>query len=124
MSTRSSSSTPQARRNAGKIALGQRRQIVDQRPHRRVETVALDQLQRQTFGEAAGEDAGRLQRLQALEHRFDLREGGAEPLGDLLEGAREIARLVERVDQRGRDHAVGGRMKRDHRLPGQMLAQA
>ena len=91
--------------------------------HRRVVTVALDQLQREAFGEAAREDAGRLQGLQALEHFFDVSERSAKPLGDVLEGAGEIAGLVERVDQRARDHAVGGLFEHDHRLPGEVLAQ-
>jgi len=45
--------------------LGEERQIVEQRPHRRVETVPLRQLQREAFAETAREDSGRLQPLAA-----------------------------------------------------------
>ena len=60
MSARSSSSTPQIRRRLAIIAPGEQRQIGDQRLHRRIVAVALDQLQRQAFGEIAREHAGRL----------------------------------------------------------------
>ena len=50
-------------------------------------------------------------------------ERGAQALGDVLEGAGEIAGLVERVDQGARDHAIDGLGEHDHRLPGEVLAQ-
>ena len=44
-----------------KVALGERRQVLDQGLHRRVETVALLELEREAFGERAGEHPGRLE---------------------------------------------------------------
>ena len=73
----------------GKIAFGEQRQIGDQRRHRRVETVALDQLQRQAFGEVARENAGRLRASASASSTASTRaSGGAEPLGDFLERSR------------------------------------
>ena len=71
MSRRSSSSTPQTRRSSAQVAPGERGQVVDQRLHRRIEAVALLELQRQAFGELAREHAGRLEGLHAQEHALD-----------------------------------------------------
>ena len=45
----------------------------EQTLHRRIEPVAVAQLQRQAFREIAREDAGRVEFLQPREHALDLR---------------------------------------------------
>ena len=84
----------------------------DQRRHRRVEAVALAELDREALGEVAGADAGRLEGLDQGERCLDDRERRAEPLGDLGEVGAEIAGLVDLVDERLADQAdrrIGGR---------------
>ena len=124
MSRRSSSSTPQARRSSGKSRLRERRQVLDQRLHRRIEPVALAQLQRQAFGE----DCGRIRRSARgpASGRARLRRAGrgvAEPFGDLVERADKISGLVSAVDQRGADHPVGRIGEKDRGLALEMVAQ-
>ena len=47
-----------------RVAAGEQRQVLDEPLHRRVEAVALLELERQALGEVAGEDAGRIEALQ------------------------------------------------------------
>ena len=82
ISVRSSSPTPQMRRSAGEIALGEQIEPADQRLHRRVEAVALAELDREAFGEIARAHARRIERLQDAQHRFDFGQRRAELLGD------------------------------------------
>ena len=63
MSRRSSSSTPQMRFSVAKSRRARRSRLLEQRPHRRVEPVALGKLQRKAFGEVAREEPDRLERL-------------------------------------------------------------
>ena len=124
MSAMSSSSTPQARRSAAKSRLRQRRQVGDQRLHRRIVAVALDELQRQAFGEVAGEDAGRLEALQRASTASTRASGAPSRSAIVLQRRGEVAGFVERVDQRRGDHAVDGIGEDDHRLAGQVLGKA
>ena len=55
------------------VARAEQRQVLDELLHRRVEAVALLELQRQAFGEVAGENAGRIEALQAVKRRLDPR---------------------------------------------------
>ena len=66
----------------GEIALGQQIETADQRLHRRIEAVALLELDREAFGEIARADARRIEALQDREHRLDLGQRRAELLGD------------------------------------------
>ena len=113
----SSSPTPQTLRKCGEVAPGERGQVFDHRLHRRVEAVALDKLQFETLRKTAGEDAGRLEALEARQHRFHPFERRAKALGKVLERRPEVAGLVERVDQRRRNHSLDRIGHRDHRLP-------
>ena len=65
ISGRSSGSTPQALISAGNSACASRSQMVEQGGHRRVEPVAVLQLQGQALLERAREHAGRIEQLQA-----------------------------------------------------------
>ena len=106
-----------------KVALGERRQVLDQGLHRRVETVALLELEREAFGERAREHPGRLEALHAHEHALDALGGGAEPLGDLGDRTDEISRFVQGVDQRGADEALGRVGEEDRGLALEMVAK-
>ena len=63
MSARSSSSTPQSLLQRGEVAPGDEVEIGEERRHRRVEAVALAELEGEALGEVAGADAGRLEGL-------------------------------------------------------------
>ena len=72
----------------------------------------LPQLDRETFLQATRRDPGRIEVLDLAKYRFDLFEGhfpalGIETLLDVFESQREIAVVVDGVDQRGCDHPVG-----------------
>ena len=105
------------------VAPRQKVEMLDQRRHRRIEAVALDQLQFQTFGHAARHHAGRLEALTAPQHVLDQIEAAAEPFGDFVQRDAQIARLVHAVDQDLGDGHVGGGEMRDQRLIGQVFAQ-
>ena len=97
------------------IALGQ--EIEARRPglHRRIEAVALLELDRQAFGEIARAHARRIEALHDAEHRLDLGDGGAELFGDRRKIAAEIAGLVDEIDEILADHAprrVGDRKRK------------
>ncbi len=88
------------------VAPSQQFEVIEQRLHRRIEPVAVAQLQRQAFGQAAREDAGRIESLQSGQHRFDSRQRCAQDLGDLVQIGRQIAGLVHRLDQMQADQPV------------------
>ena len=57
------------------------------------------------------------------EHALDAFDVGAEPLGDFADRADEISGLVQRVDQRGADHALGRVGEQDRGLTLEMVAK-
>ncbi len=63
-------------------------------------------MQRQAFGQIAGEHAGRIEFLQACQHALDPPRGAAEPLGGAVKPALQIARLVQLVQQMKGNHPV------------------
>ena len=86
------------------VAGGEQRQVVEQKLHRRIEPVAIAQLQRQAFREIARENAGRVEFLHPREHALDIRPGAAQFPGGRVEIGPQIARLVELLEQmRGND---------------------
>ena len=97
--------------------------MLDQRAHRRIEAVALLELERETFGEIARADAGRIERLQDGEHGLDLGARRAELLGDGVEIAGEVAGLVHHIDQVLPDHAAGRIGDRQRHLLGEMIGE-
>ncbi len=105
------------------VAARQQRQVVDQRAHRRVEAVAIGELQRQAFGEMAGEHARRIEALHQRQRRLDPRHGAIEPVCDIGELALEVAGLVDHVDEMRADDAVDGVGDVDRELRQQMVAQ-
>ena len=97
--------------------------MLDQRAHRRIEAVALLQLDRQAFGEIARAHAGRIERLQDRQHGGDFGQRRAELFGDADEIAGQVAGLVHHVDQILADHAARGIGDRQHHLLGQMIGE-
>ncbi len=123
MSARSSSSTPHSRRNAARSRLASRSRCSHQRPHRRIEAVAVPELDGETFGEIARAHAGRIERLQDGEHGLDVGARRAELVGDGVEIAGEVAGLVHHIDQVLPDHAAGRIGNRQRHLLGEMRGQ-
>ena len=82
------------------------------------------QLEREAFGERAREHPSRLEALHAHEHALDAFDGGAEPVGDLGDRAVEVSGLVQAVDQRCADNALGRISEEDRGLTLKMVAQA
>ena len=119
----SSSSTPHSLRNAGDVALGQQVEIFDQRLHRGIVAVEFAQLDREAFAEGTRADAGRIEFLQHREHRLDVRLRRAEPLGGLSQIRRQIAGIVDQVDQILPDHALRRRGEGHRQLFGEMAAE-
>ena len=66
---------------------------------------------------------GGSKRLQDREHGFDFGLRGAEPLGDRLEIAGEIAGLVDQVDQMAADHAPHRIRDRERKLLAQVIRE-
>ena len=124
MSAMSSSSTPQSLRKRGDVALRQQIEMLDQRLHRRIVAVEFAQLDREAFAQVARADAGRIEFLQHREHRLDVRLRGAEPLGGLAQIRRQIAGLVDQIDQILADHALRRRGEGHRQLLGEMICRA
>ena len=106
MSVMSSSSTPHSLRKRGDVALGQQIEMLDQRLHRGVVAVEFAELDREAFAQIPRADAGRIEFLQHGEHGLDVRLRRAEPLGGLAEIGRQIAGVVDQIDQILPDHAL------------------
>ncbi len=106
-----------------RIAACQQRQVLDETLHRRVEAVALLELDGQALGKRAGEDAGRVEMLQPAQGRLDAGDGTAEQPGDGGKVGGEISGLVDEVDEMGGDQPVGGLLDLDRELRQEMLAQ-
>ena len=123
MSVISSSSTPHNLRKRGDVALGQQIEIFHQRLHRGVVAVELAELDREAFAQIPRADAGRIEGLQRRKHGFDIRLRGAEPLGDLPQIGRQIAGIVDEIDQILPDHALHRRGEGDRELFGEMVAE-
>ena len=123
MSARSSSPTPQISRKRRKVAPGKQIEMSDQRLHRRIEAVALPELDRQAFVEIARAYAGRIEALQDGEHRFDFRQRRAELLRHGRKIAGEIAGLVDQIDEVLADHAPHRIADREHELLGEMIGE-
>ncbi len=97
--------------------------MFDQSRHRRIETVAFLELDREAFGEIAGANARRIEALQNRERRFDLARRRAELLGDRGEIAGEIAGLVDEIDEILPDHPPRGIGDCHHHLSGKMIGK-
>ena len=119
----SSSSTPQSLRKRRDVALGQQIEMLDQRLHRGVIAVEFAELDRQALAQIARADAGRIEFLQHREDRFDVRLRCAKPLGGLSEIGRQIAGIVDEIDQILSDHALRRAGEGDRQLLGEMAAE-
>ena len=119
----SSSSTPHNLRNDGDVALGQQIEIFHQRLHRGVVAVELAELDCEALAQIPGTDAGRIEFLQHRQHRFDIPLRGAQPLGGLPEIRRQVAGIVDQIDQILPDHALRRPAERHRELFGEMAAE-
>ncbi|MGY3077646.1 hypothetical protein ACVWZZ_004017 [Bradyrhizobium sp. LM6.10] len=82
--------------------------MLDQGLHRGIVAVELAELDRQAFTQIARADAGRIEFLQHGKNVLDVLLRCAKPLGGLAEIRRQIAGLVDEVDQVLADHALRG----------------
>jgi hypothetical protein len=81
------------------LALGEKLEIVEQRLHRRIEAVAVAQLQGEAFLEAAREYSGGIKALQQEEGLLDPLRFAAQPFGGRGDVAGEPAGVIELVDK-------------------------
>jgi hypothetical protein len=107
----------------GEVAPRQELEIVEQRRYRRIEAVALLELEGEALGQRARGHAGGIERLKHAEHALDARPLDAEAFGDFREIAGEIARLVDEIDQVGGDKAIAGIDDGQGHLLDEMIAQ-
>ncbi len=98
-------------------------EMLDHLRHRRIEAVALAQLDRQALPEAAGKHARRIELLEPLEHGVDPRRRTVQRVRDAREIGRQIPGRVKLIDQVNGDDAVGGIADIDVDLLEQVFAQ-
>ena len=91
--------------------------------HRGIETVLLLELDGQAFAQIARAHAGGIEGLQRCEHRFDFAQWRAEPFGNGIKVASEVAGLVDQIDQVAADHAPHGVGNRECKLLAQMVGE-
>jgi len=79
-------------------------------------------LEREAFAQIARGDPGRVERLDDAQHALDFIERQPEPIGDLVERLRNIARFVDQIDDLAGERHVA---RRQHfaRLAEQMIVQ-
>ncbi len=106
-----------------KVALGQKIEMLDQRLHRRIETVAFLQLDGEALGEIARAHAERFECLQNRKDELDVASLRAKFVGNGIEIAGEIAGLVDHIDQVLADHAAGRIGDRQRQLFGKMIGK-
>ena len=106
------------------VAGGEQRQVVEQKLHRRIEPVAIAQLQRQAFCEIARENAGRFEFLYPRQHALDIRSGAAQLPGGRVAIDAQIAGLVEVLEQMRGDNPIDRIAKIGADLFAQVFAQA
>ena len=83
----------------GQIAAGHQVQAGEKPGHGGIQPVLGFELQPQAFGQIARAHPHRIETLQHAQHRLDILDLGAEPIGDLAQFGAQIARLVDAVDQ-------------------------
>ena len=122
MSLMSSRSTLQSAPECCEIALGDEIEIVEQRRHRRIEAVAVLELQRQAFGEIARRRRRRGSKpCSTPSTRSTCATSVPSVSATPVDIAGEIAGLVDHADQMLADQPVGGVEDRERQLLGQML---
>ena len=97
--------------------------MLDQRLHGGIIAVEFAQLDREALAQAARADAGRIEFLQHRENRIDVLLRRTQPFGGLPEIRRQIAGVVDQIDQILPDHALRRRCERDGELFGEMAAK-
>src|SRR5205807_6116901 len=106
------------------VAGGEQRQVVEQSPHRRIEPVAVAQLQGETFRQIAGENARRVELLQPGKNRFDSPRLAAEELRHAIQTGAQVTCFVEQIEKVKRDDPVGRVAEIGPDLLQEMLAQS
>ena len=95
----------------------------EQRLHGGVEPVALLELHREAFAQVARTDAGGVEGLHDRQHRLDLGDRRAEPVGNGGKIGGEIAGFIDRIDQVAADHAPRRIGDGERKLLAQMIGQ-
>ena len=103
--------------------LGQQREIIDKRRHRRIKPVTFCQLYRQAFLQAARHDPGRLEPLHARQYGLYLRYGNAQTLCRFGQIRAHISVIISHIDQMRRNQAVRAGQRQIGQLIMQMLAK-
>ena len=98
-------------------------EVVEQPGNLRVVAVGILELQRQAFGEIAREHTGWVEALQLGEHALDENDGRAEPHGDIVETARQVAQLVQHVNEVHADQPFGRVRHHQVQLLGEVVGQ-
>ena len=97
--------------------------MLDQRLHRRVVAIEFAKLDRQAFAQVSRAHA---RRIEFLQHRDDLVDRllrRSEPLRGLAEIGRQVAGIVDQVDQVLPDHALRRRREGHRELFGEMVGE-
>ena len=119
----SSSSTPHSLRKPAISRLASRSEIFDQRLHGGVVAVELAELNCKALAQIPGADAGRVELLQHRQHGVDIRLRRPQPLGGLAEIRRQVAGVVDQIDQILSDHALRRPAECHGELLGEMAAE-
>ena len=107
----------------GDVALGQQIEIFHQRLHRGVVTVEFTELDCEALAQIPCTDAGRIEFLQHAQHRIDIPLRSAQPLCGLSQIRRQVAGVVDEIDQILPDHALRRRAERHRELFGEVAAE-
>ena len=105
------------------IMARQKRQVLDQRLHGRVEAVAFLELQRQAFLQRTGHHPGRLEALHQLDHALNAVLGHAQLLGRGVHFQTQIAVLLHHFGQPRPDKPGLGVSNRHGKLGQQVIFQ-
>src|SRR5438477_286187 len=107
-------------RERSKIAFGHQIEARKQQLHRRVQAIALLQLQREAFDEIARQHAGGVEALQDRKSGFAVFARGSETLRQFVEIQAQITRFIDGLDHHFGDEALMGWQRRYAELGFQM----
>ena len=107
-----------------KSRLASSSRLVDQRLHRRVQPIALPELNRKAFAQGSGKYTRRIEVLQDVQDCRDALGTLAKTHGDFAEIGPQVAGLVEVIGKHRGDQAVARLGKGEGDLLAQMVANA
>ena len=106
------------------VVPGEQVQVLEKAADDGIVAVLLFQLQSQALRQRAGEHAGRIERLQRGEDLLDHLQRRPELFGDGSEiGARQVARVIDHVDEVLADQALDRILQHERHLRAQVLAE-